>query len=93
MRRLRQGRAGDPDIDRAGGGAKLIPINRTKQHAVEKEIRLMEKLRECPFIGLRGIQQDASYYYIYMEMANWASHLRSRQARCRSTRRSRTCNS
>ena len=50
--------------------AKLIPINRMKQHAVEKEIRLMEKLRECPYtIGLRGIQQDASYYYIYMEMA------------------------
>ena len=51
--------------------AKLIPINRMKQHAVEKEIRLMEKLRECPYIiGLRGIQQDASYYYIYMEMAD-----------------------
>ena len=51
--------------------AKLIPINRMKQHAVEREIRLMEKLRECPYIiGLRGIQQDASYYYIYMEMAD-----------------------
>ena len=50
--------------------AKLIPLSRMKRHAVEKEVKLMGLLRECPYVvGLRGLSEDARTYVIYMDLA------------------------
>ena len=50
--------------------AKLIPLNRMKRSAVEKEVKLMALLSGSPYVvGLQGIAEDPRHYIIYMDLA------------------------
>ena len=50
--------------------AKLVSTSRMKKAAIQKEIDLMGKLQHTYIVGLRGQEQIAKNYVIYMELAS-----------------------